>query len=422
MKLTSIVSVLLLSMSSALADPPAADYAEYASKNGVKTKVYSQFVDFFSDLISGKVRIVEVGGFSGAGYADMDAYKRSFMAFAETEIENTRALLGNAANTVFVLGGSVDGFGAAYEFLDEARGANPKFSNIIVAGMVSDQVVQYHLEGAAKGWGDVISPKQDMLLLAGTNWDLKVSEGSQSYTTRLLTAAAQLGIHTKWAIFEGGPQAFAETLELTYEVNRSQNRLVQIELIPGFEPKKANKDNGIRAARNAVLFYISNPYTNSNNVNAVDPQEFVQVRSSRGLESLKSYSSHEDVRKLKGQIKLAKTEITSLERARDKAQPDSKEFFETQAKIKYLNSIQPRAIQEVAVREAQCVLERELAKMDGKAAELAAAEPDAFEGSLEASSKKVSNVTLGMSVDLRKAVTERLRERLIEKTKAGAKL
>ncbi|MCB0411772.1 MAG: hypothetical protein KDD22_04560 [Bdellovibrionales bacterium] len=66
--------------------------------------------------------------------------------------------------------------------------------------MSSNEAVNYHLEGQEKGWGDVISPRQELFFLKETyinalgtkSWELKTGPTSESDTAKVLKDLSRL--------------------------------------------------------------------------------------------------------------------------------------------------------------------------------------------------------------------------------------
>lgn len=195
-------------------------------------------------------------GYSGAGYEDIEKFKLEFAKRVINAYEQSKKLGGAKAKTVFILGGSVDGFGEGYKVIDELRKTG-KIKDVIVTGMISDQIVDYHIEGLEKGWGDVVSPHNDKLLLMETfkdkkdvsSWELKTNKDDISKTVRLLTDLGEKenAHRVQMEIFEGGKQAFKEGLEFTLET-KGKAQKYGLNLNVNYAPKKATKDTGYRAA------------------------------------------------------------------------------------------------------------------------------------------------------------------------------
>ncbi|TVQ77149.1 MAG: hypothetical protein EA369_09570 [Bradymonadales bacterium] len=222
------------------------------------------------ELVGGNpFAIYEYTGFSGATYSDMDQYSSDFREMVRAAVARTQRELGNNARTVFVLGASTDGFGKGYEILQEMRGSG-EISNAIVAGMASNEVVKYHLEGAENGWGDVISPHQDIVFLMQTysdsdgnrSWELKTFPNGPSETVRLLTVASEEGgaAVSRMEVIEGGAQAFREAVEFLLEASGvSTAGVLELVLNVGYEAGKPKKDKGYRAASQLALLINEAP-------------------------------------------------------------------------------------------------------------------------------------------------------------------
>ncbi len=214
--------------------------------------------------------LYEFGGYSGAGYADVASLRESLRArVLELVAEDTR-IGGENAKTVIICGGTVDGVGVIYDVIKNLRTSGAvDSSKIMVAGIVSDQAVDYHLEGLEKGWGDVLSPHHDALLLVDSfsddgkqSWEVKESSDARSFNSAILdgvwvsqmvqlfgSAKAWIPVRTSVEVFEGGPIALDEPFEaVIHNYVNSGSTALQLNLHRGFETKKRAKDQGVRAA------------------------------------------------------------------------------------------------------------------------------------------------------------------------------
>ncbi len=234
------------------------------------TEISTHLSDFLHRDIMKKagtrpVVITENLGFSGAGYAG-DQFAKDF-----TELSNEFANI-NDAVSVQVMGGSKDGFGMGYDLVPT--------KNTIVAGMVADQAVGYHVEGQQKGWGDVISPRNEAIYLVPTHkdasgnevWEVKRSSTGVSQTSELLVEAGRTrGVKsTRMVAFEGGAIALQEMIE--YVLNKKSEDYgsrpkAELLLVVGYETGKAAKDKGPRAASQMAMILRDHPELLSHNLN-----------------------------------------------------------------------------------------------------------------------------------------------------------
>jgi hypothetical protein len=241
----------------------------------------------------------EIGGYSGAGYGDQAQLKASLRArilalvAEDTQVDARNG--GTNAKTAFICGGTVDGVGVVYDVINEMRLLGEiDSSKIMVAGIVADQAVGYHLEGLEKDWGDTISPHQDALLLVNTfagsdgkqSWEVKESSDARSMNSRILdnqwlqmmvglyaqNAVRPITVRTSVEVFEGGPIAFDEPLEaLISNYVISGGTGLQINAHRGFETKKRAKDQGARAATDlATLATILGTHPLARQIHATD--------------------------------------------------------------------------------------------------------------------------------------------------------
>lgn len=254
----------------------ASDISEQDSK--VKTSLNAFVKDIKDRVGSSKFDLYQFTGYSGASYSDMSKFEIDFRARVAAAVQRTQLKFEQTAKTVFVLGTTTDGFGRGYEIINEMRESG-EISNVIVGGMASDEAVKYHLEGAEQGWGDVISPHQDLVFLMNTysdnagnrSWELKRNESDQSETTRLLIVANEMGASiSRMEVFEGGAQAFEEAVEFLLEASQasSSNRF-ELGLVYDFEPGNRSKDKGYRAATQLALLINDVPSIVPDSVNVI---------------------------------------------------------------------------------------------------------------------------------------------------------
>ncbi len=240
------------------ASTPAQEYRELISDRPQVVTSLRQFVDAITGIVGNKpFTVYEYLGFSGASYRNLENYKSHVKLRALAAQRETRKQFGAGAIPVFLLGGTTDGFGAAYDVLQELRDGG-KLQNVVVAGLVSDAAVKYHLQGLQEGWGEVISPKQDVLLLMDVYkspghdeaWELlKKPDGTSATVQVLLDLAAKPSARqVTMELFEGGAQAVKEAIEYLFVGQSSP--LTRLVLHVGYEPKKIEKSRGFRAASN----------------------------------------------------------------------------------------------------------------------------------------------------------------------------
>ena len=257
-----IVALCILSIAfthaPSYAQTPAQDYRKLALARQEVVTTLPAFIKALRTRIGKRpFAVYEYLGFSGAGYSDVDRYKRNFKQRVLAAQQETKKKWGPNAITVFLLGGTTDGFGAGYEVLQQLRDSG-RLPGVIIAGLVSDAAVKYHLQGAQEGWGDVISPQQDLLLLMDVYkkpgqeeaWELLSKKGGMSATVQVLRDLAQFGNakQVTMALFEGGQQAIKEAAEYLYALQN--NRKARLVLHVGYEPKKIDKAKGFRGASN----------------------------------------------------------------------------------------------------------------------------------------------------------------------------
>ncbi len=243
---------------------PQTPAEEYRSmRSGIRPIVVTTLLEFTKAIQrrvgSRPFAVYEYLGFSGAGYSDIEFYKRHFKLRALFAQKETKDKFGDNAVTVFLLGGTTDGFGAGYDVLQTLR--DPKVlkddDDVIVAGLVSDAAVDSHKE-----YGGVISPNQDVLLLMDVykapgqkeSWELLSEKGGRSATVQVLLdlAGKSNAKQVTMELFEGGKQAVKEAQEYLMEGARS--RKTRLVLHPGYEPKKLEKAGKIRAATDVGVF------------------------------------------------------------------------------------------------------------------------------------------------------------------------
>ncbi len=245
-------------------------YKKYLAKKGNPMQVETAYSRFMYSLLKEKIggaEFIAKGylGYSGAGIQQLDDYKSKFASKALAAEAVANEFNGKS---VIILGGSNDGFGVAYEVLNTLR-TEGKLRNTIVVGMVADAVVPYQLEGIVRGWGETISPHQDMVLLLGTRTDLKTGQqvwelvekdGGSSRTVDILSDLTRVpnckGV--EMVPFEGGAIALKEIVEYAARTNLVQSpEKMTLTLSLGWEPAEKNvkkgKDQGPRAARDAAI-------------------------------------------------------------------------------------------------------------------------------------------------------------------------
>lgn len=217
---------------------------------------------------------IEIVGFSGAGYNDIERFKEQVRGQILVEAERVKD-----GKVVLVLGGSIDGIGAAYDVAEKLRAEGMK--NLVVVGMVAQEVVKYQLEGKIQGWGDVLSPKQDLLLLVDNSrngqqgsWELTEKPNGSSRTVDIVLDLTKLqnNVSTRFQVYEGGEQSIKETIELAARSSSvAADKRINIDLIVGHEPAekqvKKGKDKGFRAATQLVEFLASPERVASSNAN-----------------------------------------------------------------------------------------------------------------------------------------------------------
>jgi hypothetical protein len=252
------------------------DYKSFLLRNGMKRPYLTNDLDEFVFSIVQKTRkkpftVYEYLGFSGAGYQDMDLYRQDFTRGVLEAVKNTTERYGSTAKTVFLLGGTVDGFGAGYEIIDDLiKQGRLLRKNVIVGGLVADAAVPYHLEGIEKGWGDVISPKQDVLFLMNTykepgqteSWELRSSPRGRSATVRVLTKlfSYRKAQSVSLEVFGGGAIAKKEARE--FLERREAPEKMFLVLRPDYPPQKPEKLTGLPAATALASdpFIMSQPH------------------------------------------------------------------------------------------------------------------------------------------------------------------
>ncbi len=231
---------------------------ERNSYSKVKTSFRSFEDSIMTEIGDRHFSVSEFLGYSGAGYGNLGKFESNF---ARKIIEtNKRTLKEGGANavTVLVLGGSKDGFGKGYEIIRQLQ-EEGQIKNVLVAGMVSEGVVKYHLEGIQKGWGEVIAGENDVLFLmktyrqkdGSTSWELKERPEDASKTVEILTnlGSKDLNLFTSMEIFEGGKQAFREGIEYMLETYGKSGNF-ELTLNVEYDAGRATKDTGFRAATN----------------------------------------------------------------------------------------------------------------------------------------------------------------------------
>lgn len=255
---------------------PFTSYQKYVREQGRTRPVLVNNLDAFVSHIlkltqGAPFMAYEYLGFSGAGYKDLHQFKEDFQRTVVQAYETTKKRYGPSAKIVFLLGGTTDGFGVGYSIIAELI-AQKQFNrhDVIVGGLVSDAAVKYHLEGVEKGWGDVISPDQDVLLLLDVykepgqdeSWELRTEKNGTSATVDVLTKlfAAPNAHGITMELFEGGAIAEKEALEFVQYwsdrvviATKSFPRLV---LRTGYLPKKPAKLTTTPAA----TALAANPY------------------------------------------------------------------------------------------------------------------------------------------------------------------
>lgn len=323
------------------------EYRQSLGEQGAdkSSKVVTSYGTFFynlSRMIGGQsFRAIEIVGFSGAGYQDIERYKGE----VKTQLDRQLNGIQSGGKVVVVLGGSIDGIGAAYDVLNELKKSD-KYKNVVVVGMVSDQVVKYQLEGKIKGWGDTLSPHQQLLLALSTekgSWELIEAKPAPVYysdtlkehvpgtsrTVDILLDLAKLQNCQKAElhVFEGGDQALREGLEFsarTSEVAKAE-KLAMV-LHTGYEPSekkvKQGKDKGFRAATQLAI---------ANMEFRIAPAGLMEIKM-----DMKALASAADLIERKAQLSVELQEAVAREEAKD---AKSAEANVARANLARLNAI-----------------------------------------------------------------------------------
>lgn len=291
------------------------------SQSRVKTSLVSTNMGIMNLLNGAAFTAHQFLGYSGAGFLQMNEFIQRFRNEVLRLQSKTLESLGQDAKTVLILGATVDGFGKGYEVIDSMR-KEGLLKNVIVVGMASNEAVTYHLQGLKEGWGDVISPKQDLFYLKETfvdeqgnrSWELKTSPGSESDTAKILKDLSRLstaGVMT-FNVFGGGAQAFNETMELILEA-RNRPAPVEINLNIGFEPGKPKKDSGYRAADMLAFVIAEHPELLSKNVqlNIIQKNKRMKLRAYKNSQAYKTLS--QDSKNAKSSIEALKFKDQSPE-------------------------------------------------------------------------------------------------------------
>lgn len=244
------------------------DRLQKESQSKIQTELHRLLIAIENAAGNRPFAMHEFLGYSGADYADKEGFKNDFRRIIKQVVAKTKANLGSEAVTVLALGGTVDGFGVGYDIIDDLKKTG-QIKDVIVVGLVSDQAVQYHAEGIEKGWGDVISPKQDFLYLADTYtkdgskvWELKSSPTSASDTVRFLLDSRRSS-YSVMHVMEGGEQAFKESVEMLLEAARDANAGVktdvEMKLYAGYREGKPKKMKGYKAATQMTYLLLKYP-------------------------------------------------------------------------------------------------------------------------------------------------------------------
>jgi hypothetical protein len=273
------------------------------------SRVHSDYIDFvlaLRDSVGNRPSSMhEFMGFSGAGYAEKDVFVSDFKNAVIGAVNETKARLGSNAVTVLVLGGTLDGFGIGYDIIDDLKKSG-QIKDVVVAGMVSDQAVKYHMDGVKQGY-DVISPKQDHILVMKTyteggnqTWELKDSKTDTSKTVDLLNRYNLLSGSSSYSVMhvmEGGEQAIKESMEMLVENTRAQQTFQkgavspEMRLYVGYREGKVAKMKGYKAATQMVRILAQFPQlkpdilkvtiriAGSTNKVYSDPREFLKEKS-----------------------------------------------------------------------------------------------------------------------------------------------
>lgn len=285
-------------------------------------------------------------GFSGASFLDLERYKSEFRKRVLELSQNTLKKYGKEAKTVYILGGSLDGFGIGYKILKELIDSG-RIQNALVTGMVSNAVIAYHLEGLEKGWGHVISPDQEITMFKQTfidskgnpSWELKSTPQGESDTPRILkdlsrySNAGQMSFN----VFGGGAQAFNETLEMILE-SRNRPNQIDIHLYNDHQPGKAKKDTGYRAANMLSYVLANNTYLLNKKINI----KIKQLDSPRKV-SLGTYRNSKGHSEMAYDLERADTELIRLKTL--EATP------EVQARINYFEVL--RTLDKLPLKELE---------------------------------------------------------------------
>jgi hypothetical protein len=274
-------------------------------------------------------------GYSGASFADLELYKAQLRTRAIELNRRTRRAEGKDAVTVYILGATLDGFGVGYDILHELIAAG-EIKNAVVAGMASNEAITYHLEGLEKGWGDVVSPKQEIVFFKQTytdaqghrSWELKGFEGDESDTPKVLKELSRFANAGRMTfnVFGGGMQAFNETLEMILE-SRNRPQPVEIKLFLGHQPGKVKKDTGFRAADMLAFLLNHNRFLLNRriSVRAASPTLGQEL-------SISQMNREPGFQRLTADLKVAPAKLTEL-RATETSP-------EVQAQIKYFTVLQ----------------------------------------------------------------------------------
>lgn len=244
----------------------ATRYKNYLNDRGIKKPVITDNLnDFVAEVVkltNGKAfAAYEYLGFSGAGYENLDQYKKDFERAVLQASKDTRKRYGSSAKTIFLLGGTTDGFGVGYQVIDSLIAQKKLLrQDVIVGGLVSDAAVKYQFEGMEKGWSDVISPYQDVLLLMNVDkepgktegWELRKNKSGSATVDVLTKLFAQPNArYISLELFEGGEIASKEAREFLRQWEGKMfiaTKGIRMVLRPGYHPKKPEKLKGVPAA------------------------------------------------------------------------------------------------------------------------------------------------------------------------------
>lgn len=299
----NVLLTSLLSMSlGAIADgADVQKVKDHFIEKGAETRVTGDAAEFRNRITAEINRVkpilVQMVGFSGVGYSDIDTYKREVLAQLETIQER------NPGKPITVLlGGSKDGFGAAYEVLHENK---YRFSDLRVAGMISNAIVEF-IEY------DPLSSKQGNLLIytpheAGS-FELKSGPNQLSETVKVM-GDSRWG-KTYLIAHEGGKIAITETLEYLMEGQNNRNAANnKVVLTVGYEGEKVkNMGAGYRAAMQTAYILHQFPELLGRNISVE-----VKIPGIDTPRSIADFFQHqlgfEMARQIESAIKEGKVEI-----------------------------------------------------------------------------------------------------------------